>query len=173
MLNTPRNNNKKYVPPTTEKKELKKEFSLQPEAFPTLSGTTSKPLLSFAQAAQKTPVKTATNNTAVLLPGWLYIRRAKGMIEYKSGPPSQKAASEAEASEAEAREAEAENRLGRLLVKYRLAKEQYTRDNDVMRLGDLSEYYNTPTLQEQFAEEDIAMLKTDYVSSDSSDAEHF
>ena len=165
MLNTPRNNNKKYVPPTTEKKELKKEFSLQPEAFPTLSGTTSKPPLSFAQAAQKTPVKTATNNTAVLLPGWLYIRRAKGMIEYKSGPPSQKAASEAEA--------EAENRLGRLLVKYRLAKEQYTRDNDVMRLGDLSEYYNTPTLQEQFAEEDIAMLKTDYVSSDSSDAEHF
>jgi hypothetical protein len=168
MLNTPRNNNKKYVPPTTEKNALKKEFSLQPEAFPTLSGTTTrKPPLSFAQAAQNTPAKRATNNTAVLLPGWLYIRRAKGMIEYKSGPPSQKAAHDDEA------EAEADNRLGRLLVKYRLAKEQYTRDNDVMRLGDLSEYYNTPTLQEQFAEEDIAMLKTDYVSSDSSDTEHF
>jgi hypothetical protein len=166
MLNTPRNNNKKYVHPTAEKKALKKEFSLHPEAFPTLSSTTtSKPLLSFAQATQNVSGKPATNTTAVLLPGWLYIRRAKGMIEYKFGPPSLKAAHDADA--------EADNRLGRLLVKYRLAKEQYARDNDVMCLGDLSDYYNIPTLQEQFAEEDLAMLKTDYVSSDSSDTEHF
>ena len=61
--------------------------------------------------------------------------------------------------------------LDRRLVKYRLAKEQYERDNDVLRLGDYSEYYNIKSLQEQFDEEEITMLKQEYLPSDSSDTE--
>jgi hypothetical protein len=45
-------------------------------------------------------------------------------------------------------------RLGNILVKYRLAKEQYSRNCDIERLGDLSEYYDMKTLQEQFADEE-------------------
>jgi hypothetical protein len=168
MLNTPRN---KYAPPLkTEKKSLKKEFSLQPEAFPTLhiNTTSSKqPALSFAQAAQTGPVKKPVTTTTEFLPGWLYIRQKQGKIEYKSGP------SVPERYPCLEQEEEADNRLGRLLVKYRLAKEEYERNNDILRLGDLSEFYNTKTLTEQFEEEEVAMLKVEYLSSDSSDTEHF
>jgi hypothetical protein len=166
--------NKKYVHPrhhtkTTEKTALKKEFSLeaqtQAEAFPTLSSVRKPhaPLLSFAQVAQTAPLTRAVSTTTALLPGWVYIRRQAGKIEYKSSDqtryPSLESVEEADA------------RLGRLLVKYRLAKAQYERDNDVLRLGDFSEYYNTPTLQEQFDAEDIALLKSEARSPDSSDTE--
>ena len=169
-------NNKKYVPPRysinptsfAEKKSLKKEFALQSEAFPSLSGL-SKPTttaaLSFAQAAQTTWAAKAVKDTDLLLPGWLYIRQKNGKIEYKSGPTDPQRYPSLETAE------EADNRLSRLLLKYRLAREQYVRDNDVLHLGDYSEYYNIKTLQEQFDEEDLVMLKTEYRSSDSSDTE--
>jgi len=166
--------NNKYVHPrhhtkTTEKNALKKEFSLeaqtQAEAFPTLSGVRKPhaPLLSFAQVAQTVPLTRAVSTTTALLPGWVYIRHQAGKIEYNTSGqtryPSLDSVEEADA------------RLGRLLVKYRLAKAQYERDHDVLRLGDFSEYYNTPTLQEQFDAEDIVQLKKEHWSSDSSDIE--
>jgi predicted nucleic acid-binding protein len=176
LKNVSSQNNKKYVPPRystnpfsiTEKKSLKKEFALQPEAFPALTGLsqpTSHPILSFAQAAQTTKETKTVKDTELLLPGWLYLRRKNGKIEYKSGPTDPQRYPSLETAE------EADNRLSRLLLKYRLAREQYVRDNDVLHLGDYSEYYNIKTLQEQFDEEDIVMLKTEYRSSDSSDTE--
>jgi len=170
--------NKKYVPPhyatksfpIAEKKSLKKEFILQPEAFPALTGLsqpTSHPILSFAQAAQTTKETKTVKETELFLPGWLYLRRKNGKIEYKSGPTNPQRYPSLETAE------EADNRLSRLLLKYRLAREQYVRDNDVLHLGDYSEYYNIKTLQEQFDDEDLVMLKTEYEyrSSDSSDTE--
>lgn len=172
MLNnvSTQSTNNKYVHPrhhtkTTEKTALKKEFSLEAQAFPTLSSVRKPhaPLLSFAQVAQTAPLTRAVSTTTALLPGWVYIRRQAGKIEYNTSGqiryPSLDSVEEADA------------RLGRLLVKYRLAKAQYERDHDVLRLGDFSEYYNTPTLQEQFDEEDLAQLKKEHWSSDSSDIE--
>ena len=168
-------NNKKYVPPRhssnpliAEKKSLKKEFALQLEAFPaltSLSKPTTTPVLSFAQAAQATKVPKVVKDTDLLLPGWVYIRHKNGKIEYKYGPAYPQRYPSLETEE------EADNRTTRLLLKYRLAREQYVRDNDVLHLGDYSEYYNTKTLQEQFDEEDLFMLKTEYRSSDNSDTE--
>ena len=162
--------NNKYVHPrhhtkTTEKNALKKEFSLEAQAFPTLSSVRKPhaPLLSFAQVAQIGQATTAVINPSTFLPGWVYIRRQAGKIEYKSSDQIRYPSLESVE--------EADERLGRLLVKYRLAKAQYERDHDVFRLGDLSEYYNTPTLQEQFDAEDIALLKSEARSPDSSDTE--
>jgi hypothetical protein len=176
MLNnvSTQSTDEKYVRPRhytkrAEKTALKKEFSLEAEAeaqaFPTLSGVRKPhaPLLSFAQVAQTALPTTAVSTTTTLLPGWVYIRREAGKIEYRTSSQTRYPCLET-AEEADAR-------LGRLLVKYRLAKDQYERDHDVLRLGDLSEYYNTPTLQEQFDAEDIVLLKSEARSSDSSDTE--
>jgi hypothetical protein len=174
LKNVSSQNNKKYLPPrhstnppAAEKKSLKKEFSLQLEAFPALTNTSSiKPsVLSFAQAAQTTPVKNAVSTTEALLPGWLYIRQHNGKIEYKSGPTDPQRYPYLETEEEE------DIRLSHILLKYRLAREQYERDNDVLHLGDYSEYYNVKTLQEQYDEDYIAMLKMDSRSSDNSDSE--
>lgn len=172
------NNNMKYVPPhhsttssVTEKKTLKKEFSFQSEAFPALTCKTSTnklTALSFVQAAQTRPVTKAVSNTDAFLPGWVYIRHNNnnGKIEYKysssTHPPRYPSLYNEDDEDA---------LLDRRLVKYRLAKEQYERDNDVLRLGDYSEYYNIKSLQEQFDEEEITMLKQEYLPSDSSDTE--
>ena len=44
-----------------------------------------------------------------------------------------------------------DQRLGSILFKYRIAREQYHRDMDIERLGDLSEFYGEPTLIEMYA----------------------
>jgi hypothetical protein len=125
-------------PTLTEKNELKK---------------TTPPLLSFAKATTSTRLPRATNtNIGEVLPGWVYIRRHNGLIQYKYGPTNSNRYPCAIDQDA---------KLGRLLFKYRLAIEQYERDNDVLRLGDLSEYYNQPTLQALFAEEDLLILQTE------------
>ena len=151
----------------TEKSALKKAFSLSltPGAFPGLPGSnrTPPPVFSFAHIAKTTPAPTEAFVQA-LLPGWIYIRRTNGQFQYKYGRPDPHRYAVAHTIDPDAK-------LSRLLVKYRLAKAQYERNNDVLRLGDYSEYYNTPTLHEQFAEEDLTILKMDYLSSDHSDSD--
>lgn len=136
---------------STEKTELKK---------------TPQTLLSFAQAAtrlQPSP-RVVPILPGAVPPGWVYIRRHNGLIEYKYGP-TDSARYSCDSTLAE------DARIGRLLVKYRLANAQYERDNDVLRLGDYSEYYNQPTLQELYAEEEILILQTEAQHSDISDNE--
>jgi len=80
----------------------------------------------------------------ILTPGWCYIRHNKNNIQYKYGPQIVKENNK-----------EKENmKLGRILFNYRIAREQYERDMDVERLGDLSEFYGEPTLEEIY-ENDI------------------
>ena len=178
--NTSTNNNK-YVPPTTssssskhnnytnsnnnskkistEKTALKKEFSLAEHlnAFPLLTpnhATNNQTLLSFAQSV-KTAKETKDSTTTLLatdvLPGWVNLRYNKGEIQYKYGKTSNRYPVSDPAIDNEI--------LGNVLLNYRLAREQYERDNDVIRLGDFSEYYGARPLTELFAEEEILMQK--------------
>ena len=139
----------------TEKRTLKKEFQLTANTFPTLSETIqgkqkNVPMLSFAAAAKKKEeIKPdGISNTEALLPGWLYIRRRNGRFEYREGPISlseKKRWAEEEADTI---------KLGYILAKYRIAQLQYERDMDVERLGDFSEYYNEPTIEEMMLEDE-------------------
>jgi hypothetical protein len=166
----------KYVPPSkknlvqsntsltlTKKREPKKEFQLKPNddsCFPTLnpSKTSSniKASLSFANATKNEVDKPKVDIINDIKPGWVYIRKHKGKIEYKYGE-------------------------GRELYPYyidnsnsifnnRLAKEQYERDSDIIRLGDLSEYYGEKTIYEMFEEEE-RLLNNQPESDNSSSSE--
>ena len=166
---------------STKKKELKKEFSLA-DAFPTL-GETIKPKnntnndsitsnensknkkpISFSSVASKVPEKKDTTTTEItLLPGWVYIRKnnnKNGTIECKYV--------ESIISDHELKLAYQENqRLGRVLFKYRIAREQYQRDMDVERLGDLSEFYGEPTLIEMYENDsNLKFNEDDFIFSD-------
>jgi len=168
-----RNKNKSFVP-STKKTEPKKEFP-QAEAFPTLGETIkqnsnnkkninnsentttgsktskNKSPVSFSSAAsKKIPEKKDTTPppNKPLLMGWVYISKSNnnnGTITYKHKYI------ESPISKRELELAYQDNeRLSSILFKYRIEREQYERDMDVERLGDLSEYYNEPTLIEMF-----------------------
>ena len=146
-----------------------KEFSLAAHAtaFPTLQQASNnspvKPLLSFAHATQ-TELKSATAPTInTVLPGWVYIRYNNGEVEYKYGQPSNRYPLTTAS----------EHRLSQLLLKYRLAKEQYLRDADIDRLGDCSAYYGAQTIYDLFAEEERLRSRSreDYYDSHSSSSE--
>ena len=55
----------------------------------------------------------------------------------------------------------------------RLAIEQYERDNDIIRLGDLSQYYGEKTIYEMFEEEErLINNQPETDNSSSSDTEY-
>ena len=60
--------------------------------------------------------------------------------------------------------------LGRIILKNRIAREQYDRNRDIDRLGDLSDYYGQPTLAEIY-ENDMEMVLDDSESSDYSESD--
>jgi hypothetical protein len=131
---------------STEKKQLKKEFALTANAFPTLGETIPKGkgmIMSFSAAAgKKTATAPAAEKKSEVLPGWVHIRRNDGKIQYKYGPvvdnPNRRS------------EEESDIILGNILARYQIEREQYERDMDVERLGDLSYYYNASTLSEMY-----------------------
>ena len=149
---------KTYIPPAlratnalsiAKKKEPRKEFSAcDPSAFPALGETLHNNVLNFSSAAKK-KIEQETIMKVEVLPGWVHIRKQSGMhlsvnnknvgtIEYKYGASINH-------DMKEDREAK---KVGRIIFKYRLWKEQYARDMDVLRLGDLSEFYGEPSLAE-------------------------
>jgi hypothetical protein len=156
--NTVKNNTStnSYVPPSirqaikttalssTQKKEPKKEFSTSDQTlFPSLGETLKRnnnnPLSFSSAASRKTePPKVVKAEVA---PGWVNVRKHNGRIEYKYG------ASIPKDNKRTIKDAIV---LGNILFKYRLAKEQYERDMDILRLGDLSEFYGEPTLAELY-----------------------
>ena len=131
---------------STEKKQLKKEFALTANAFPTLGETIPKSkgmIMSFSAAAgKKTATAPAAEKKSEVLPGWVHIRRHDGKIQYKYGPafdnPNRRS------------EEESDIILGNILARYQIEREQYERDMDVERLGDLSYYYNASNLSEMY-----------------------
>jgi hypothetical protein len=162
-----------YVPPTlrgkitapphaaaapsigTKKTALKKEFALDQQGFPSLgetikTSTTRGTPISFSLAAAK-KIEAPKVVQAEVLPGWVHIRKHQGQIEYKYGKSICRAAEEERA----------EQILSRIIVKNRIAREEYDRMRDIERLGDLSEFYGQPTLAELYEKEDAAVLSAD------------
>ena len=149
----------------TKKTEPSKEFSLT-DSFPTLGETIKKTIKptntkntntntntnNFLNAASKINTTTTENDDDhskkdTSLPGWVYIRKNKtnNKIEYKYVEQTINDIKE------KLQQIEKENQqLGNVLFKYRIAREQYIRDIDVERLGDLSEFYGLPTLDEMY-----------------------
>ena len=127
---------------STKKKEPKKEFSLDnPELFPSLGeslkNSNNRKPMSFSSAAAK-KIEEPVIIKAEVAPGWVHIRKLNGKIQYKYGDPVVRF----DYAQHE------EMVLGNILFNYRMAAQQYERDMDVLRLGDLSEYYGEPTLAE-------------------------
>jgi hypothetical protein len=147
--------------PRTEKKELKKEFHANnPSLFPTLGETITKHCISFSSAAAKKIEEPIAAVKSSLTPGWVYIRKHNGAIQYKYGAPcpSTNFTEEEDKFTADA------------LYKCRLERQQFDQDMDVMRLGDLSDYYNEPTIVEiQEEYERDAQFWEDKMYSDESD----
>jgi len=159
-----------YVPPvfrptslpSTKKKELKKEFAIDQTAFPSLAATIKRPTtsgtpISFSSAAAKKvePPKVVKID---ILPGWVHIRRNKGIIQYKYGKEVTRPADESDEV------------ISRIILKNRIAREQYDRDRDIDRLGDLSEFYGQLTLDEIY-EKDLEIVLDDSESSDYSESD--
>lgn len=154
----------KYFPSSlTKKKEPKKEFSIlsQSTSFPILATSSDKSQnahvtrvkMSFANAAkqqdlEKQPDQQQQEKTQ---PGWIHIRNNNGKIEYKNGAQTERYPCSDDNFEV---------RLGNIMFKNRLAKEQYERDNDIFRLGDLSEFYGEKTVFEIYADEERRIYKS-------------
>jgi len=173
-------NNNAYVPPNkrekptasprTEKKELKKEFSTNnPLLFPTLGETIQKssqacPIISFSSAAAKKIEAPPPPIKSEVAPGWVHIRKHNGIIQYKYGPEILKK----DYTEEE------DKFICDALLKYRFERQQYENDMDVERLGDLSDYYDEPTLveiQEEYERLDTFKEEMNYGSSGESDTD--
>ena len=164
--------NNKYIPPSktnlTKKKEPKKEFSLKEHdaAFPALttSNNNLKPLLSFANATKNKEVSNGPTDVikSDVIPGWVHIRTNNGKIEYKYGRSTDRY---------RCSDDNFENRLSSIMCNNRLAKEQYERNNDIYRLGDLSEFYGEKTIYELFEEEEFLLYNNNSDSDNSSSSE--
>jgi len=148
---------------TTKKSAPKKEVaSVNDEnAFPSLNDTMKTnnkkagTPISFSSALSKKTEVAKIEIKSDLKPGWVYIRKNNGAIQYKYG----------EQILWENRDHLEDIKLGNILFKYRIAREQYERDMDVERLGDLSEYYRQPTLDEIY-ENDVENGSGEYDSSE-------
>ena len=184
MRQTNNNNNKStYVPPNkrqlannvtayprAEKKELKKELQLNNSvSFPLLSTSSlsstqqQKPPISFSSAvAKRIEADKEEIKKSDVDPGWVHIRKHKGIIQFKNGP----SVPFIDYTEQE------DKFICDKLYKYRLARQQYDQDMDVMRLGDLSDYYGEPTLveiQEAYEEEEKYWASKNYSGNNDSD----
>lgn len=134
---------------STVKKEPKKTFSYDNNQFPELNHTANiengVKKLDFVNATKKKITDdTEVNKASDLLPGWVYIRRNNGKIEYKYSNPSQRYFNHTENDD---------RNHSIQMFNYRVARDQYEIDNDIARLGDLSEYYGDKSLYECYAEE--------------------
>ena len=123
--------------------------------------------ISFSSVASTKVVEkkdTTAKEETKLLPGWVYIRKNiyNKTIEYNYV--------ESKISQQELELAYQEHlQLGRILFKYRIAREQYQRDMDVERLGDLSEYYGEPTLIEMYENDSNLHFNEDDLNSSDND----
>jgi hypothetical protein len=146
--------------PSTKKTALKKEFAIDTQAFPSLGETIKKTVtsgtpISFSSAAAK-KIMTPKEIKADVLPGWVHIRKHEGKIQYKYGEPIKHYVDDL-----------AEQVVNRIILKNRIAREQYDRNVDIERLGDLSEFYGQPPLAELYEN----ALEAGAYSDDSSESE--
>jgi len=142
---------------TAKKTALKKEFAIEQTAFPSLGETIKKTgtPISFSSAAAKKIVVPEVK-IADVLPGWVHIRKYQGVIQYKYG------------KDVLLQDDGAEEIRSRIILKNRIAREEYDRTLDIERLGDLSEFYGQPPLAELF-ENDMTAAAFREDENDSSD----
>ena len=151
-----------------QKTALKKGFALETTAFPSLGDTIKKSAprgtpISFSSAAAK-KVAPPVKEVSAVLPGWVHIRKQAGQIQYKYGKPISRPDNEARLEEI----------LSRIILTNRIAREQYDRNIELERLGDLSEFYGQPSLAEMYENEELAMNNSNGDSTDSdNDSDYF
>jgi hypothetical protein len=136
----------------TQKTALKKGFALEATAFPSLGDTIKKSAprgtpISFSSAAAKKVEPSPVKEVSEVLPGWVHIRKQAGQIQYKYGKPISRPDNEARL----------EQILSRIILTNRIAREQYDRNIELERLGDLSEFYGQPSLAEMYENEEFTM----------------
>ena len=171
-------NTKKYMPPLFKKNQAKSKerlgeqtkgfFELKEELFPVLKNnendddkTISKKNIkiinyttminSDLNKSLSTPLNDDTINDDTInddtinddntnKPGWIYIQKNKsdGTIEYKYGP-------EVINDELFYKN---EKYLDMCNLRYRIARLQWDRDREIDHLGDISYYYNKPTIRQ-------------------------
>lgn len=158
----------KYVPPSQRKSnetqkwvEIPKrrvdkkptEFSLNDTSlFPTLDSSvnknkTSKPtLISFA-AATKYEESKKEEIISEFKPGWVYIRRNNGVIDYNYVPQLQKNMMKQLQNHLKYEEAHNLRNLNS-----RIARLQWDQDRENSRLGDLSPFHDAISIKEQLDE---------------------
>ena len=155
--------------PSTKKTALKKEFAIEANAFPSLGETIKSSNnrgtpISFSSAAAK---KVALPSVEIIdvLPGWVHIRRHNGEIQYKYGKMKYPSMEDEE---------RANELLSRIILKNRIAREQYDRNIHIERLGDLSEFYGQPSLADMY-ETDVYYVSEDSDSNmeSSADSDHY
>ena len=163
-------NKSKYVPPSQrnniipkrveipnrriEKKPI--EFSLTDTSlFPTLESSvnknkTSKPtIMSFAAAAKYEEPKKEVK-ISEYKPGWVYIRKNKGVIQYKYVQQDHKTMMEYLKNQLKDEESH-----DLCCLKSLLARLQWDQDKENITLGDLSPFHNSISIEEKLNEDYI------------------
>ena len=187
-------NKPKYVPPSQRNSTIPKrveipkrridkkptEFSLTDTSlFPILESSVnknkaSKPtIMSFAAAAKfEEPKK--KEKISEYKPGWVYIRKRNGVIEYKYEPQLPKIMMEQLQNQLKYEEAHDLRNL-----KSRISRLQWEQDRENSRLGDLSPFHDAISIKEQLDEvyinnedENIHSYISDNYDNDLSDSEN-
>jgi hypothetical protein len=148
------NQSQSLIHPTKRVIEKKKpEFSLNDTSlFPTLEVSIGKNKtaktngMSFASAAKYEEPK-KEEKISEYKPGWVYIRRNNGIIEYKYVDQLQKTMMEQLQNQLKYEEADDLRNLKR-----RIARLQWDQDRENSRLGDLSPFHLTNSIKEQLDE---------------------
>ena len=167
-------NKSKYVPPSQRNGTIPKsnetqkwteipkrviqkkptEFSLTDTSlFPTLESSvnknkTSNPtIMSFATAASKHEEPKKEEKISEYKPGWVYIKKNKGVIEYKYVPQEHKTMMEYLKNQL--KDEESHDLCG---LKSLLARLQWDQDKENITLGDLSPFHNSISIEERLNE---------------------
>ena len=156
-------NKTKYVPPSQRNNTIQKwteipkrviqkkvpEFSLTDTAlFPTLEASVNNKsanttIMSFA-AATKYEEPKKEEKISEYKPGWVYIRKNKGVIEYMYEPQLQKTMMEQLQNQLKHEDAHDLRSL-----KSFIARLQWDQDRENNHLGDLSPFHNANSIKEQ------------------------
>lgn len=193
-------NKTKYVPPSQRNRTIHKnnesqkwteipkrridkkptEFSITDTSlFPTLESSVNKnkasnpTLMSFA-AATKYEESKKEELISEFKPGWVYIRRNNGVIDYKYVPQLQKNMMKQLQNHLKYEEAHNLRNLNS-----RIARLQWDQDRENSRLGDLSPFHDAISIKEQLDEayfnnedENIHSYIDDNYNNDLSDSEN-
>lgn len=167
-------NKSKYVPPSQRnstipkrveipnrveipKRKIEKkpaEFSLTDTSlFPTLESSvnknkTAKPTIMSFAAATKHEEPKKEEKISEYKPGWVYIRKNKGIIEYKYVPQDHKTMMEHLKNQL--KDEESHDLCG---LKSMIARLQWEQDKENITLGDLSPFHNSISIEEKLNED--------------------